>query len=178
MVNYLEDREKLKSAFCGSKDVLMLDIKALGKSAVLVYVDGMTDKELIDRNVIEPLKNAENEKFLKNENALKTEQSERGKLKVQNELKEEKRNQVITADTINNVICISDPIIVVNNLEEMIISISDGDVGLLIEDAQEYYVLSLRKYVMRGITEPPVSSIASRSTGGICRGYENQYDND
>lgn len=159
MVNYLEDREKLKSAFCGSKDVLMLDIKALGKSAVLVYVDGMTDKELIDRNVIEPLKNAENEKFLKNENALKTEQSERGKLKVQNELKEEKRNQVITADTINNVICISDPIIVVNNLEEMIISISDGDVGLLIEDAQEYYVLSLRKYVMRGITEPPVSTV-------------------
>ena len=56
MLDYKNDREKLNKAFKGSKDIFMLDTTALGRAAVLCFIDGMTDKELVDRNVIEPLK--------------------------------------------------------------------------------------------------------------------------
>ena len=53
MLDYKNDREKLNKAFKGSKDIFMLDTTALGRAAVLCFIDGMTDKELVDRNVIE-----------------------------------------------------------------------------------------------------------------------------
>ncbi len=126
MIRYKRDREKLEEMFGGTKDILFLDIEVAGKSAVLVYVDGLSDKNLFDRNIIEPLKKAED-------------------------------LEDITCDEINKLIFITDPIIVAKDIDEFALKICDGDIGLLIDGAREYMVLSLRSYIMRSIQEPPMS---------------------
>ncbi len=198
MINYKNDREKLNTAFKGSKDIFMLDTTALGRAAVLCFIDGMTGKELIDRNVIEPLKKCDinfsekqSERFnstIKNidciditgilqedgvsqfndyynsdvinvnaENSL-DEDNDNYLIREQNSVKLE-QTKVITADLINKIIYISDPIIVCETFEEMVSKIVSGDIGLMIDGAENYFVLSLRDYKIRGITEPPVSTV-------------------
>ena len=39
MLDYKNDREKLNKAFKGSKDIFMLDTTALGRAAVLCFID-------------------------------------------------------------------------------------------------------------------------------------------
>lgn len=201
MINYEEDREKLSKAFKGSKDILMLDTTALGRAAVLCFIDGMSSKEIIDRNVIEPLKKCDvnfnplqSERFdstIKNVDCIDitslvngdenangdtctacrdgvidiSDIADEAQKEVQSQLIREQNcvelidTRVITADLINKIIYISDPIIVCETFEEMVQSIANGDVGLMIDGAESYFVLSLRDYKTRGITEPPVSTV-------------------
>lgn len=188
MVNYEEDRKKLNLAFKNSKDILMLDTTALGRAAVLCFIDGMSSKEIIDRNVIEPLKKCDinfaerqSERFnspIKNIDCIditslvdgedmadddllnipKDSHAQNCLIREQNCL-EIKESKVITADLINKIIYISDPIIVCESFEQMVQNIASGDVGLMIDGAESYFVLSLRDYKTRGITEPPVSTV-------------------
>lgn len=205
MLNYLEERKKLESAFKGSKDILMLDTKALGRSAVLCFIDGMSNKEIIDRNVIEPLKKCDinfrarqSERFnstIKNidciditclleenencnltdfcnetdlskvntdiskaDNDSEAEENKNCLIREQNFVDIEEQDK-ITADLLNKIIYISDPIIVCKDFEKMKCQIASGDVGLIIDGAEDYFVLSLRDYKTRGITEPPVSTV-------------------
>lgn len=197
MYNYQVERKKLNTAFKNSKDVLMLDIMALGKPAVLCFVDGLTNKEIIDRNVIEPLKRCDidfkaraSERFNstiknidciditsildENNNCNATDFYNASDLSSNECVESENRqnllhrdttcvevggSDVITADIINKVIYITDPIIVCDTFEKIISMIASGDVGLMIEGAESYFVLSLRDYKVRGITEPPVSTV-------------------
>ncbi len=198
MINYIEYREKLAVAFKGAKDIMALDTTALGRAAVLCYIDGMTDKELIDRNVIEPLKKCDinfalrqSERFNStiknidciditsimqddnncnltnyydstdiNSNGEQNENDSKGNclIKEQNCV-EINETRAITADLLNKIIYISDPIIVCESFEEMINRIASGDIGLMIDGAESFFVLSLRDYKIRGITEPPVSTV-------------------
>lgn len=128
MINYFEDREKLDNLMSGSADVLKLDFEIAGLSAVMFFLDGMSDKELMDRNIIEPLK--------------KLQTLEKPYL-----------------ESLNRVIFIADPIIVPDNLEDTAIRIADGDIALLIDGADTPYVLSMRDYKTRAITEPPVATV-------------------
>lgn len=173
MINYRQDRKKIEQVFRQSSDILALDLVAFGKSAVLVYIDGMTDKELIDRNVIEPLKKC---KIVFKDNHCKKEENEIidiQKLQQKCELAQEVGQDVlitennfvecdcseINADLINKVIFLSDPIKVVPNFDEFVECIADGDIGFLIDGANEYFIFSLKNYKIRGITEPPVSTV-------------------
>jgi len=198
MIDYKKDREKLNKAFKGSKDIFMLDTTALGRAAVLCFIDGMTGKDLIDRNVIEPLKKCDinfsekqSERFnstIKNIDCIDITgilqedgisqfndyyDSDVINVNAESSLDEDKANylireqnsvkleqtKVITADMINKIIYISDPIIVCETFEEMVSKIVSGDIGLMIDGAEKYFVLSLRDYKIRGITEPPVSTV-------------------
>ncbi len=198
MIDYKKDREKLNKAFKGSKDIFMLDTTALGRAAVLCFIDGMTGKDLIDRNVIEPLKKCDinfsekqSERFnstIKNIDCIDITgilqedgisqfndyyDSDVINVNAESSLDEDKANylireqnsvkleqtKVITADLINKIIYISDPIIVCETFEEMVSKIVSGDIGLMIDGAEKYFVLSLRDYKIRGITEPPVSTV-------------------
>ena len=198
MIDYKKDREKLNKAFKESKDIFMLDTTALGRAAVLCFIDGMTGKDLIDRNVIEPLKKCDinfsekqSERFnstIKNIDCIDITgilqedgisqfndyyDSDVINVNAESSLDEDKANylireqnsvkleqtKVITADLINKIIYISDPIIVCETFEEMVSKIVSGDIGLMIDGAENYFVLSLRDYKIRGITEPPVSTV-------------------
>ena len=198
MINYIEYREKLAVAFKGSKDIMALDTTALGRAAVLCYIDGMTDKELIDRNVIEPLKKCDinfalrqSERFNStiknidciditsimqddnncnltnyydstdiNSNGEQNENDSKGNCLIREQnCVEINETRAITADLLNKIIYISDPIIVCESFEEMINRIASGDIGLMIDGAESFFVLSLRDYKIRGITEPPVSTV-------------------
>ena len=127
MVNYKDIRENVLKAFNGTKDVLFLDFEVAGHSAVIIYVDGLSDKPMMDRYIIEPLK------------------------------KLDSIEEVLTPEVINKYICIADPIFVCESLEQYIDKIADGDIGLLIDGATELMIVSLKNYKLRGIQEPPVS---------------------
>lgn len=184
MINFEQDRKKLSLAFNGSKDIIMLDTTAFSRAAVICFVDGMTDRELIDRNVIEPLKRSDMEfsphqstrfdstiknidclditGILDNDNNSSAPAAcgdDRGKQPVICPAPAPPQSAVITADMINKVIFISDPIIVCDSFDDMVQRIASGDIGLMISGAEDYFVLSLRDYKIRGITEPPVSTV-------------------
>ena len=56
MINYMEDRAKFTQALSGSQDILFIDFEIAGRASVLIFIDGMSDKELTDRHIIAPLK--------------------------------------------------------------------------------------------------------------------------
>ncbi len=126
MIRYKRDREKLNEKFGGTKDIIFLDFELSDRSACLVFVDGLSDKNLFDRNIIEPLKAAT-------------------------------LNSEITAEDINKIIYITDPIGVAKDLDELSVKICDGDIGLILDGAIQYMTFSMRSYVMRSIQEPPMS---------------------
>lgn len=192
MIDYQNDREKLSLAFKNSKDILFLDTVALGRAAVFCFVDGLSDKQIIDRNVIEPLKRCdinfklhEAERFnstIKNIDCIDItslvgddefeddvqngdsvasfeQNSPKNCLIREQNCVEIEEKEKITADLLNKIIYISDPIIVCDSFEKMVQYIANGDVGFMIEGAEDYFVLSLRDYKTRGITEPPVSTV-------------------
>jgi spore germination protein KA len=47
---------KMKEVFCNSIDIVVQSFETNKDKALLVYVDGLTDKDLIDRDIIRPLK--------------------------------------------------------------------------------------------------------------------------
>lgn len=126
MVKYRQARKELLEAFCGTRDVLCLDFELGGRSAMLMFVDGLSDKLLMNQNIIDPLKRT---------------------ISIDE----------VTPDNINKIISISDPIIVPKDIGELIYAIADGDIGLIVDGASDYMVLSLKNYKMRSIQEPPVS---------------------
>lgn len=128
MVNYSEDREYLKQQFNNSSDILFLDFQVADRACVMVYADGLSDKELMDRNIIEPLKKAR---------AIK--------------------GNVL--EFLNSVIFIADPIFVLENLDEAVAKIADGDIAFIIEGAEKPLAFTLKNYKTRAITEPPVSTV-------------------
>lgn len=128
MIDYKATRQAISDKFNNSADVLYLDFEIGDTSAVLVYVDGLSDKPLFDRNIIEPLKRSEGI-----------------------------FHPVI--EYLNNTIFIADPIIVKETVDEACNAIADGDIALVIDGAETVYILSMRNYKTRGITEPPVSTV-------------------
>lgn len=128
MIDYKSTRQAIFDAFSGSSDILYLDFEIAGVSAALIFVDGLSDKVLFDRNIIEPLKRAESVS-----------------------------HPVI--EFLNDNIFIADPIIVKENLEEACLAIADGDICLVMDGAEELYMLSMKMYKTRSITEPPVSTV-------------------
>lgn len=128
MVDYVKDREQLSNILCKSDDILILDYEVAGVSCAMFLVDGMSDKEQLDRNVIQRLKQLEKleKPFL---------------------------------ETLNNVTFLADPITLADNLEELASKVTDGDIALILDGADTYYVMSLRNYKTRAITEPPVSTV-------------------
>ena len=46
----------VKGVFCNSFDIVIESFDTNKDKALIVYVDGLTDKDLIDRDIIRPLK--------------------------------------------------------------------------------------------------------------------------
>lgn len=128
MIQYAKARRDLLKELSQSKDVLTLDFEIASRPSCLIYVDGLSDKELTDRNIIEPLKRV-------------------------------KELSAPAIAAINSIICIADPIGVPKDVADCAVKIADGDIALVIDGAEELYVLSMRSYKTRGITEPPVSTV-------------------
>ena len=56
----MDDCEQLvKKLFCNSFDVVVQQFETVKEKAMIVYIDGLVDKDLIDRDIIKPLKAAD-----------------------------------------------------------------------------------------------------------------------
>ena len=58
-MDVLERAAEVESKMSGSEDVIRLDFKIAGKSAVIFYIDAMIDKMAFEIGVMKPLKGIE-----------------------------------------------------------------------------------------------------------------------
>lgn len=54
-----ECEEYLKDKFCNSPDVIIEDFETKKKKVLIAYIDGLANKDLIDRDIIKPLKSTD-----------------------------------------------------------------------------------------------------------------------
>lgn len=141
MINYKEDRTKFMQALSGSQDVLYIDFDIAGRASVMIFVDGISDKELTDRHIIEPLKRL-------------------------NKLSEPWQ------DCLNQTTSITDPIMIPKDFDEAVNNVASGDMVLLIDGAECYFGFTMRKYLMRSISEPPTSTILKGPREGFIEDFK------
>lgn len=141
-MDFQKESDEIKKAFCGSDDLIALDFSAGNKAFKFFTVDGLVDKELFEHNVIKPLKSYEGE------------------------------FSTPVIDRLNDILCNSGSIQVINDRNKAIDSAASGDVVMLFEGCEDYYVLPLRKYITRSIAEPPTSSVVKGPREGFIEDFK------
>lgn len=121
------EAEKIKSAFLGSDDLLLRELNAGGARVFLVYLDGLTDKELLESDVIRPLVNS--------------------------------RKLTPSKKALSDMLYYGEEVNVETDLHQLVRVIAEGDIALVADGAESYFWISLRKYQLRAIAEPPTSSV-------------------
>jgi spore germination protein KA len=114
-------------------------------AAMLVFIDGMIDKKVINLSILEPLMN------------IKThcEQWEKGDL-VQN---------IVRAALPSN------QARRLSSLSEIISGINDGDTALFLDGAAEAVVLETKGYALRTISKPQIEQSVRGSQAAFCEGF-------
>ena len=141
MKNKLEnDIKKIKKIF-DSDDLITKELVIGNKNAALIFLDGLINKELLEENVIRPLKKV---------NVL----SRPYKAKIE------------------SVIYYCEDLVCYDNTEELIESIASGDIGFLISGAESYFMLSIKKYNMRSVDEPPTETVLKGPREGFVEDFK------
>lgn len=132
----LEEFENyMLNAFHLSSDLLTRKISVAGKDCVFSFIDGESDKELLQRDVILPLMNA----------------GEFGQ-----PYKESIRRVVNFSEEIEEI-----------QIKDAPATVAEGDVVFFPDGNDKCYVISLRKFNMRSISEPPTESVLKGSREGF-----------
>lgn len=77
-----------------------------------------------------------------------------------------------TLDTIQAATIVTTPVKALDNTDDAIRSIAGGDIVLLIDEADELYLFSEKKYSVRGIQEPPVSTVLRGPREGFVEDFK------
>lgn len=132
------DRDGFKRLMTGvfhsSGDLLLRDIDAGGSDCCLVFLDGLSDKLLLEQDVIAPL------------SALKT------PLSGENASSEDIRARLLSELPF----CQDIPALPFSAAVE---KIAAGDAALFVPGAEELMIFSLRKFEKRAVAEPPTATV-------------------
>ncbi|MDF2883464.1 MAG: GerA spore germination protein [Clostridiaceae bacterium] len=137
-VSVSENTSYLKKLFTDASDIVYRDFLVCNTKALIVYIDGMADKILIDNFVLETLMdNNGNINNVENVNELK--------------------DKILTVSDIK----------AATKLSEGIDSVLSGDTLLFIDGLVECYVISTRFWPARGITEPSGETVVRGGRDGF-----------
>ncbi|MDD4839915.1 MAG: spore germination protein [Clostridia bacterium] len=129
MIQIEQTLEEMKSIFLGSSDLFVRKLVSGGTSLAFVFLDGLTDKDLLERDILRPLLQA-------------------------------KEFAPPYAETLRQTTFFSEEIKQYDTAEEICTNIAQGDIALVIDGAEKFYLFSLRKYNTRSIVEPPSESVS------------------
>lgn len=118
-----ELKENLKTALNESDDLITREFTSGGTPCAIFYLDGLTDKELLERDVLTPLITS---------------------------------TEPPTADNLDGLLYFCEQPVPVAD-DDCPQTVADGDVVLSLNG--ENFVVSLRKFEKRSISEPPTSSV-------------------
>lgn len=110
-----------------SDDILVREFTAADVRGALVYLDGMSDKFLLEQHVLLPL--------------IRVEKIE------------------LTADYLMGLLAYGEEIKKTADDNEAVQTVADGDIILLFEGAENYFIISLRKFEHRAVIEPPTETV-------------------
>ena len=128
----------LKSLFTDASDIVYREFLVCNIKALIIYVDGMADKILIDNFVMETLMdNNGNLNNIENVSEIK--------------------DKILTVSDIK----------AVTKLPEGVDSVLSGDTMLFIDGLKECYVISTRFWPARGITEPSGETVVRGGRDGF-----------
>jgi Bacillus/Clostridium GerA spore germination protein. len=125
-VNYARARAKLK-ALIDSDDLLIREMKLGEVLCGLIYLDGLSDKELLERDIIRPLTNL--------------------------------KNFSPTKDYLQRSVDYGEDIETISAEEDAAQVIAEGDIVFVADGAEEFFVISLKKYQHRAVQEPPTEIV-------------------
>lgn len=125
---------KIKSDFHESGDLLVREITRNGVSCCFCYVDGLSDKMLLEQDVIAPV-------------------SDRGELFRGDTLSKEELREILLETT---AFCQD---IILMEYEDGKAKIAEGDVGFFLDGQDGFCMFSMRKFEKRAIAEPPTSTV-------------------
>lgn len=111
--------------------------------ALMVYVDGMVDKTILNNNILKSLMLESTEKDLK--------------IPREGQLKDTVLNYLLTAASLKETVIIG----------EVISSILSGAVILMIDGVQEAILIDIRNFMQRAISEPPSEVMVRGSREGF-----------
>ncbi len=117
----------IKNSFSDSSDLIIKELEVNQKKCAFFYIDGMSDKLLLEQNIIEPL--------------LLTASFEHPYAKTLPKIV--KYSEQIKTDI----------------YEQSPQIIAEGDIVFAIDNFENVFVFSLRKFEKRAVTEPPTSSV-------------------
>lgn len=137
-VSVSENISYLKKLFTDASDIIYRDFLVCNTKALIIYIDGMADKTLIDNFVLETL--MDNNGNLNN---------------VENV--SELKDKILTVSDIK----------AVTKLSEGVDSVLSGDALLFIDGLKECYVISTRFWPARGITEPSGETVVRGGRDGF-----------
>lgn len=114
-------------------------------AALLVFIDGMVDKKVINLSILEPLMNIK----------TKCEQWEAGDL-VQNIVR-----AALPSNQVKGFV----------SFREISSGINDGDTALFLDGATEAIVLETKGYALRSISKPQIEQSVRGSQAAFCEGF-------
>lgn len=129
-----ETIERVTASFHSTGDLLTREICVNGTSCALFYIDGLSDKMLLEQDVIAPLSRS---KTLFSSESLSDEQ-------VREEL------------LAHLFFCQDVPVL---PYDGAVAKIAEGDVALFADGRENFFVFSLRKFEKRAVAEPPTATV-------------------
>lgn len=134
----INDRiERLKENFYQTDDLVIKELTVSGKTIMFVYIDFMIDKAQLEQSVIRAIVES------------------RSKLEP-------------TLESINKIVFSCGDIKAEKEFSRVVESISSGECAMLIEgNERETFILPIRSYPMRAVSEPPTSAVLSGPREGF-----------
>ncbi|MDR1906549.1 MAG: spore germination protein [Clostridiales bacterium] len=128
-VSVTEFKEKIKDVFHGTQDLTFREFYISGKLSAVCFIDGLADKRSIELNIIRAL------------------------MDIKEDIAPPYGELIKTGTSLAEA---AEPL---SDFEAVITRISDGDVALLIDGAEEIYSFPVRSQPARAISEPPTSTV-------------------
>ncbi|MDR3293756.1 MAG: spore germination protein [Clostridiales bacterium] len=149
VVNVEDFKNRLKEEFHGSEDLTFREFFVLKKRALLCFIDGLIDKKSIELHVLTRLMEAKPTAFQGGENGETGASSDDGKNGIEPYGLGFIRAHVSSADDAEGE----------SDFTAFSERIAQGDLGLMIDGAEEFYLFVMRGQPSRAVAEPPTATV-------------------
>lgn len=126
MVNF-DDAVKNVTERLDSDDVIVREFAVAGTRATLIYIDGISDKLLLEQGVLTPLLSAEKTAY--------------------------------TAEGITAQLTYGEEVKAVEGEEAAAQTVAEGDIIIVLDGAEQFFSVSLKKPEHRSVVEPPTETV-------------------
>jgi spore germination protein KA/spore germination protein len=143
----------LRAAFKDCDDIKFRFFNAKGQDALLVYLYGMTDLTLLEKNVLEILMGSAASKNAANNNTEETNNS--------------RQNTTVDANNLERNLITSASLTVMTNASKVLDSILTGNALLILDGINKAFIIGTKSHVKRSVEEAKTEAVAQGAHDGF-----------